>query len=316
MNGPRSKRGLRLSPSSDAFAAGGLEDFGRRALDVLGARMALTFLAGAVLSVPVVADVVDLAWVLLAVGAVTGCCLASYVILTRFHRAGFVAALTAFAAGVVWVIYAAPSSVHTEALVEMAGWVLVAVAGGIAASRGPMWGALAFAPVATISVTLAIGRGFGIPIGQTLGAMTFYLGASLTHVLARKGFAATERELASAEAAVTAQRVAKARWAARREADRILHDTLLSTLTVLAHRSAGLSPIAVREACARDINALQSGALAPESPLQQRSGWRHGRLGRACHGRRYPARHHHVRRRNWRRAERASERVPHPRCTG
>jgi hypothetical protein len=66
-----------------------------------------------------------------------------------------------------------------------------------------------------------------------LGSLTYCAGGAVTHVLARRGFATTERALGAVEAAQTAQRVAEERWQARREADRLLHDTVLATRTAL-----------------------------------------------------------------------------------
>ena len=89
-----------------------------------------------------------------------------------------------------------------------------------------------------------------------LGALTYYVGGAVTHVLARRGFATTEQALEAVAQAEAAQQVAEERWRAQREADRLLHDTVLATLAVLAHSGEGTTPAELRAACRRDLELL------------------------------------------------------------
>jgi len=128
---------------------------------------------------------------------------------------------------------------HTH---DLATWVVAGMASGVAASRGPAWGLVVF--ITGVAVELAVEQARSGPASALvfLGAFTYYVGAAVTHVLARRGFATTEQALEAVAAAETAQRVAEERWLARREADRLLHDTVLATLSLLAHRERGLTP--------------------------------------------------------------------------
>jgi signal transduction histidine kinase len=89
-------------------------------------------------------------------------------------------------------------------------------------------------------------------------------------VLARRGFATTEQALEAVAVAEAAQRVAEERWQARREADRLLHDTVLATLSVLAHQGEGIAPGELQAACRRDLDILNLGRPENARPASLR----------------------------------------------
>jgi glucose-6-phosphate-specific signal transduction histidine kinase len=97
-----------------------------------------------------------------------------------------------------------------------------------------------------------------------LGAFTYVVGGSLVRWAADRGFASTERALAGAEQAVAARHLALERWRVGRAEERRLHDTVLATLTLLAHGGDGLDDADLRRYCARDVDVLAGrGEVAP-----------------------------------------------------
>jgi signal transduction histidine kinase len=141
------------------------------------------------------------------------------------------------------------------------------VAGGVCAARGPAWGlaALGVTAVADVAAERAIGGGASAYV--FVGPAAYYFGTAAVNLVARRGFAATERALSAAEAATTAQLVADQRWRAARQVDRQLHDTVLATLTVLAHGGIGLSAEQIRAACERDVRLLtRTDVVDPRTP--------------------------------------------------
>jgi signal transduction histidine kinase len=139
---------------------------------------------------------------------------------------------------------------------DLAAWVVAGMASGIATSRGPGWGIAVFVPGVVAELVVEQARGGLMFAPVLLGALTYYVGGAVTHVLARRGFATTEQALEAVAQAEAAQQVAEERWRARREADRLLHDTVLATLAVLAHSGEGTTPAELRAACRRDLELL------------------------------------------------------------
>jgi hypothetical protein len=156
---------------------------------------------------------------------------------------------------------------------------------GLALAAGPLWGALTFA---------ALGGGFALMVpaqasdavpATIAGAAVTVVVAMVINVGARRGFATTEVAIRAAEAADLARLRAERRLLARRRMDRILHDTVLSTLTLLAYGGRGVAPEQVRGDCRRDLAALRSdrwsGTDQVAVPVQDAPGARPGtRIGR------------------------------------
>ena len=252
----------RASPSaSGSFAvgqpaAGELESFGLRALDAVGARLALIFLVTALVGIPLAANPGLAGRVVVPGVAVFACAVGITVVLARRGPTTWVLALMVAASVTTAVLASAPPGITWDRSHTLEAWVVAGLASGIAASRGPVWGLVVFVPAVVTGLGVERGHGGPAPALIFLGSFTYYVGAAVTYVLARRGFATTERALDAVEATEAAHRVAEQRWQARREADRLLHDTVLATLTVLAHEGVGVAPGEIRAACARDLGVL------------------------------------------------------------
>jgi hypothetical protein len=251
---------LRLARWPGVFPAGSeageLEAFGLRALDAVGVRLAQIFLVTVLLGVPIAASPHHVGSALMA-GLGTALCAAgvAYVLPLRRGRA-WLAGLVVLTALTVALLAGAAADFGPDRAHDLAAWVVAGMASGIATSRGPGWGIAVFIP--SVAAELAVEQAHG---GLTfapvlLGALTYYVGGAVTHVLARRGFATTEQALEAVAQAEAAQQVAGERWRARREADRLLHDTVLATLAVLAHSGEGTTPAELRAACRRDLELL------------------------------------------------------------
>jgi len=142
------------------------------------------------------------------------------------------------------------------------GWVSAALLGTTVATSGAVGLALGLSPrsglvaagLATVAMAVAASR-VGAPISplELLGLPTSAIVAACIAMLTGRGFAETETALRGVDEALAMERIAAARWQAGRRADRDLHDTVLTTLTVLAHDQYGFDPEPVRELCRRDL---------------------------------------------------------------
>jgi signal transduction histidine kinase len=255
------RRGARSATSAFGTgrpAAGELAAYGLRALDTVGARLGLIFLATSLVGILLATSPGSLALgrMVLAGVAMAGCAAGLTVVLVDRWPARWIPVLAAAAAVTTALLASGPPGISWDHSHTMAAWVVAGMSGGVAASRGPAWGLVVFVPA--VATSLAVEQAHGHPAAAFifLGSLTYYVGGAVTNVLARRGFATTERALEAVEAAETEQRVTEERWRARREADRLLHDTVLATLSVLAHEGLGVAPGEIRAACARDIAIL------------------------------------------------------------
>ena len=251
---------LRLARWPGVFPAGSeageLEAFGLRALDAVGVRLAQIFLVTVLLGVPIAASPHHVGPALIT-GLSTALCAAgvAYVLPLRRGRAWLVG-LAALTALTVALLAGAAADFGPDQTHDLTAWVIAGMASGIATSRGPGWGIAVFIPSVAAELVVEQAHG-GLTFAPVLlGALTYYVGGAVTHVLARRGFATTEQALEAVAQAEAAQQVAEERWRARREADRLLHDTVLATLAVLAHSGEGTTPAELRAACRRDLELL------------------------------------------------------------
>lgn len=97
-------------------------------------------------------------------------------------------------------------------------------------------------------------------------ATTVAICAVVRHFVVR-GARVTAVELAARDEALQAYAMASDTARARRSADRLLHDTVLSTLSVLAHGGAGVDPDQLRSECRRDLDLLDG---SPDPPVSSR----------------------------------------------
>jgi signal transduction histidine kinase len=236
--------------------AGELEAFGLRALDAVGVRLAQIFLVTVLFGVPIAASPHHVGPALIT-GLSTALCAAgvAYVLPLRRGRAWLVG-LVMLTALTVALLAAAAADFGPDQTHALTAWVIAGMASGIATSRGPGWGIAVLVPGVAAELVVEQAHG-GLTFAPVLlGALTYYVGGAITHVLARRGFATTEQALEAVAQAEAAQQVAEERWRARREADRLLHDTVLATLAVLAHSGEGTTPAELRAACRRDLELL------------------------------------------------------------
>jgi len=251
---------LRLARGPGVFPAGSetgdLEAFGSRALDAVGVRLAQVFLLTVLAGVPLASSPHHLGRALIT-GAGTALCAAAvaWVLLLRRGR-GWLVALVVLTALIVALLAGAAADFGLDRTQALAAWVVAGMASGIATSRGPGWGIAVFIPAVATELVVEQAHG-GLAFAPVLlGALTYYVGGAATNVLARRGFATTEQALEAVARAEAAQQVAEERWRARRESDRLLHDTVLATLAVLAHSGEGTTPDELRAACRRDLSLL------------------------------------------------------------
>jgi signal transduction histidine kinase len=115
----------------------------------------------------------------------------------------------------------------------------VVIAGGVASVALVAWacGSVAASPVG------------GVVLGWVLvGVVTFWIARSIPRVA---------RRIYSIGTAHRAERQASETEAQRRQGARLLHDTVLATLTLLAHSGVGVSEQAMREQAAEDARLLR-----------------------------------------------------------
>jgi len=251
---------LRLARWPGVFPAGSeageLEAFGLRALDAVGVRLAQIFLVTVLLGVPIAAAPHHVGPALIT-GFSTALCAAGVAYVLPLRRGpAWLAGLVVLTALTVALLAAAAADFGPDQTHALTAWVIAGMASGIATSRGPGWGIAVLVPGVAAELVVEQAHG-GLTFAPVLlGALTYYVGGAITHVLARRGFATTEQALEAVAQAEAAQQVAEERWRARREADRLLHDTVLATLAVLAHSGEGTTPAELRAACRRDLELL------------------------------------------------------------
>jgi signal transduction histidine kinase len=252
--------------------AGELEAFGLRALNSIGVRLAQIFLITALIGVALAASANQAAQALVAGLAVAVCAAGVAYVLPRPRGGPWLIVLVALTAVTVSLLASAAPGLSWDRTHQLAAWVVAGMAGGTAASRGPGWGLAVFIPAVAAELAVEHVRGGPVSALVFLGSLTYYIGAAVTHVLARRGFATTEQALEAVAVAEAAQRVAEERWQARREADRLLHDTVLATLSVLAHQGEGAAPGELQAACRRDLDILNLGRPETGRPASPRPG--------------------------------------------
>ena len=148
---------------------------------------------------------------------------------------------------------------------QLAGWVIPGFGMGLALAAGPLWGLATFAGlVAGLRLLLGADAAAALPATAAGAAVAVAIGA-VVHLAARGGFRATELAARAAEDAELARRDAELHLLRRRRTDRLLHDTVLATLTLLAHAGVGVPPAEVRAACRRDLALL--GGDGPDALL-------------------------------------------------
>jgi signal transduction histidine kinase len=161
-----------------------------------------------------------------------------------------------------------PSGVSAIAQVASASTASVAIVLTTTALRRAM---LALAFLATgVTTTLALAP-FQAPM-RTVALLV--LGWTLSTIIGfwlSAGVPLAARRIASIGRAHRAERQASETEAQRRQGARLLHDTVLATLTLLAHSGVGVAPEALRQQAADDARLLRQLRLGA-TPTPQSSG--------------------------------------------
>jgi signal transduction histidine kinase len=257
--------------------APGFEVFGRRALADLGARLTLVHLCGAALGVVIGAGGGRRAVLtglevgllgLLAAAAVRGGDRRAAAPSRAGPSRSDLGLLVAVAAGVLvlaGITGLAPQLPWSRVQV-LAGWVVPGLGLGIALAAGAVRGVIGF-------TALVVGCLVMLPPGQRSGVGPAAIGAVVAvavGVVIRVGVVRGQRTTqAAVRAAADEQIRARQQVRARRRTDRMLHDTVLNTLTLLAHGGVGVAdPQLLRQACRRDLVILAGGPRPAPRPVQ------------------------------------------------
>ena len=164
----------------------------------------------------------------------------------------------------------APTYAAGAAMTQLSSFALASVAIVLVTNRGRL--ALLSATVLGLGTLMVIGTEPWRPTLHT--AALFFVGWAITTLLGIWVGAAVPmaaRRIASIGRAHRAERTASELEAQRRQSARLLHDTVLATLTLLAHSGVGVAPDAMRQQAADDAKLLRQLRLGA-SPAPERSG--------------------------------------------
>jgi len=240
----------------------GVPDSGGAALRLLGSRVAVMYLCGVVVAAVLTPPAGRLGAWSGAVGVLALAAAGIWVVLAR--PAGWWPAVAVFAvavpAAMLTLLGLHPGLSGSDAQ-ELMGCVASAAAAGVALSWGPSagWAATGWA-MACWAFTVWVGQ---VPLDRIpfVGALAGGLLGVIASWLVRRGYAVTQRALAAADDAVTARAVAAARWRARQQEIRTLHDTVLSTLSLLAQGGEGVDEGDLRADCRAQARLLRESAV-------------------------------------------------------
>jgi signal transduction histidine kinase len=140
----------------------------------------------------------------------------------------------------------------------------------VAANPRTLWLVLpAYPPVLllVVAATWQAERGVFVVASVAVGWIALFVAASWLSASLRRAFAGMAR-LGRAHAV---ERQSSEREAQRRQGARLLHDTVLATLTLLAHSGVGVEPEALRNQAAEDARLLRQLRLGG-TPMPRSSG--------------------------------------------
>ncbi len=157
----------------------------------------------------------------------------------------------------------------------VASAVMPLAAGGVSAplmaQRGhPVGLGLTLAAGATTAVGMAWATGSLLSVAAS-GALLGWVLIAVVTVWISRSIPRVARRIYSIGTAHRAERQASETEAQRRQGARLLHDTVLATLTLLAHSGVGVSEQAMREQAAEDARLLRHLRLGA-TPQPQQSG--------------------------------------------
>lgn len=257
--------GTATTPGSPAAGASlpaapkppGVSDAGRTVLRYVGSRVTGLYLTGAVLAATLSGPGRSPAGWFATIAVLSAAAVVVVAALTRPLRvdralvlaAGSLTAMTVVAVG------------HPSLAPHDAQVLVSSMASSCAAGAALSWGAPAGVVATAWMLVCWLGpvRGLEGSVEGSLVAATLaggLLGTTASYLL-RRGYVVTQRAFVAAEEAVTARAVAAARWQARRSEIRILHDTVLSTLSLLAQGGQGVDGSALRADCRTQSRLLR-----------------------------------------------------------
>ena len=195
-------------------------------------------------------------------------------LLGRSRSVGWIAVILPSGLGIIIAITALNADTTTtaslSAVVQLAGASLasIAIALTTTAFRRIVL-ALSFLAVGATTMVLTIP--WGTSIATALLILMGWALAAIVGVWIAAGVPQAARRIANIGRAHRAERQASETEAQRRQSARLLHDTVLATLTLLAHSGVGVAPTALREQAADDARLLRQLRLGA-TPTPQSSG--------------------------------------------
>jgi len=181
----------------------------------------------------------------------------------------FVAGL-AIIAVIAFVENRVPTPAAMSAVSQIAAAAIACVAIVLTTSRRRLV-ALGVALLLVIALTLFFTFGWPNPVGTVLLVILGWVLASIVGIWVNAGVPQAARRIASIGRAHRAERQASEMEAQRRQSARLLHDTVLATLTLLAHSGVGVAPAALQQQAADDARLLRQLRLGA-TPTPQSSG--------------------------------------------
>jgi len=157
-----------------------------------------------------------------------------------------------------------------SAVTQLAAASLASLAIVLTSSRRRIT-ALVITFVLVVGLTLFLTVGWRGPLGSAVLMVVGWVMASIVGIWISAGVPQAARRIASIGRAHRAERQASELEAQRRQGARLLHDTVLATLTLLAHSGVGVAPAALQQQAADDARLLRQLRLGA-TPTPQSSG--------------------------------------------
>lgn len=222
------------------------------ALRSLGVRVGLLYLSHVVALWLMPVDRPALVWSTVVTGGSLGSGLLIWQMRRGTSPAGLVAASVVTQVGLPFLLAGALPHPLTGTASVLAMSVLTALPAATCLGLGIPAG------VATLAAAVAGSAAAGLGLGAFgfLGPAVTVAITGLVRVAVVRGRRLTAAAIAARDAAFTQLAATRWRWEAQRAADRRLHDTVLSTLTVLSHGGRGVDRAELVAACSRDLAYL------------------------------------------------------------
>ncbi|TBN56256.1 histidine kinase [Glaciihabitans arcticus] len=163
-----------------------------------------------------------------------------------------------------------PTQGAQSAVTQLSAASLACVAIALSTSRLRLW-VLVVTLGVVATVTTVLTAMWQPPLRTLLLLLAGWIFATIVGVWVSAGVPQAARRIASIGRAHRAERQASELEAQRRQSARLLHDTVLATLTLLAHSGVGVAPAALQQQAADDARLLRQLRLGA-TPTPQSSG--------------------------------------------